>query len=354
MRPVPFSPVPAVPLAPVPAVPQGGARFGYPDPVLPPGTRAARVLRVDRGRWDLLTDAGALRVAALPAPALARDAATVGDWVTLEGDRPVALLPRTTLLARGSASADSAVQPLAANVDVVLICAGLQAAAPVRRVERLLTLAWDSGAAPVVVLTKADLCDDVGAAVERVARHAPGVPVAVVTAATGDVAALAPYVVPGTTLVLLGASGAGKSTLVNALAGREVMATGDNREVDGKGRHTTTHRELLVLASGAVVIDTPGLRAVALQGGTEALAQAFSDVAELAVACRFADCAHQGEPGCAVLASVEAGDLPVERVDAWRHLQRELARQARRADRRLQSEEKRRWKARRPARTARP
>lgn len=148
MRPVPFSHVPAVPLAPVPAVPQGGARRGYPDPVLPPGTRAARVLRVDRGRWDLLTDAGALRVAALPAPALARDAATVGDWVTLEGDRPVALLPRTTLLARGSASADSAVQPLAANVDVVLICAGLQAAVPVRRVERLLTLAWDSGAAP--------------------------------------------------------------------------------------------------------------------------------------------------------------------------------------------------------------
>jgi ribosome biogenesis GTPase len=169
--------------------------------------------------------------------------------------------------------------------------------------------------------------------------------VLVVSAATGDVAALAPYARPGTTLVLLGASGAGKSTVVNALAGGEVMATGDVRDVDGKGRHTTTHRELVVLPSGALVIDTPGLRGVALAGTDEGLARAFSDVEELAAACRFADCGHAGEPGCAVQASIDAGDLSAERMQSWRRLQRELSWQARRTDARLRAEEKARWKA---------
>ncbi len=154
-----------------------------------------------------------------------------------------------------------------------------------------------------------------------------------------------PYAADGATLVLLGASGAGKSTVVNALAGTEVMATGDVRDVDGKGRHTTTHRELVVLPSGAVVIDTPGLRGVALAGTEEGLAKAFSDVEELAAACRFADCGHAGEPGCAVQASLDAGDLSAERMDSWRRLQRELAWQARRNDARLQAEEKAKWRA---------
>ncbi len=144
--------------------------------------------------------------------------------------------------------------------------------------------------------------------------------------------------------MLLGASGAGKSTLLNALAGAELMATGDVRDVDGKGRHTTSHRELLVLPTGAAVVDTPGLRGVALGASDAGLAQAFSDVEELATACRFADCAHVGEPGCAVAASVAAGDLAQARVDSWRRLQREVAWQARRQDSRLQAEEKRRWK----------
>ena len=316
-----------------------------PLPDLPPHTRAAMVARVDRSAYDVLTEAGPLRVPALPRPADERDAPTVGDWLALAGDVPVARLPRTSLLARGSASSTSEVQPLAANVDVVLVCAGLSGAPPVRRIERLLTLAWDSGATPVLVLTKADLCPDPAAAVRQAARHAPGVDVVLVAATTGDVSGLAPYTGPGTTLVLLGASGAGKSTLVNALAGRELMAVGDVRRVDGKGRHTTSHRELLLLPTGAVVIDTPGLRGVALQGSEEALAQAFADVEDLAVACRFADCAHAGEPGCAVLASVEAGDLAAERVESWRRLQRELAFQLRRKDARLQAVEKARWKA---------
>ncbi len=305
----------------------------------------ARIARVDRGGYVVLTPAGPLRLPALPPPADERETPTVGDWLTLQDEVAVARLPRTSLLARGAASGSSAVQPLAANVDVVLVCAGLHGSLPVRRIERLLMLAWESGAIPVLVLTKADLCADPDAAVGRARGHAPGVDVVVVSAAAGDTAALDPYTGAGTTIVLLGASGAGKSTLVNALAGAELMATGDLRQVDGKGRHTTSHRELFVLPSGAVVIDTPGLRAVALQGGDEALARAFADVEDLAVACRYADCAHIGEPGCAVQASVDAGDLPVARVDSWRRLQRELAFQDRRRDARLRSQDKQRWKA---------
>jgi ribosome biogenesis GTPase len=297
------------------------------------------VVRVDRSAYDVLHADGSARV-----PACAPDV-TVGDWLALAEDGTCTLLPRTSLLARGAASGVSRSQPLAANVDVVMVCAGLSAPLPVRRIERLLTLAWESGATPVVVLTKADLHRDPDRALEDLLPHAPGVAVVLTRAAQGDVAALAPYSQPGTTLVLLGASGAGKSTVVNALAGGEVMATGEVRHVDGKGRHTTTHRELVVLPSGAVVIDTPGLRGVALAGSEEGLARSFSDVEELAAACRFADCAHVGEPGCAVQASIDAGDLSAARIESWHKLQRELAFQARRTDLRLRAEEKAKWKA---------
>ena len=310
-------------------------------PAVPDGARPARIVRVDRTAYDLLTDAGPLRLPALPPPV----EATVGDWLAVGEDAVHCLLPRTSLLVRGAGSGASRTQPLAANVDVVLVCASLSGPLPVRRVERLLTLAWESGATPVVVLTKADLHPDPAQAAEDLAPHAPGVPVVTVRAADGDVAALAPYSAPGTTLVLLGASGAGKSTVVNALAGGEVMATGDVRRVDGKGRHTTTHRELVALPSGAVVIDTPGLRGVALSASDEGLSQAFSDVEELAAACRFADCAHVGEPGCAVQASIDAGDLSAARMESWRKLQREIAFQASRTDARLRAEERARWKA---------
>jgi len=311
---------------------------------LPPGATLARVVRVDRGWYEVLSTDGPARVPALPPPGQA----TVGDWLAVTGGAQAAvveLLPRTSLLVRGSASGESRSQPLAANVDHVLVCASLSGSLPVRRIERLLTLAWDSGATPVVVLTKADLHDDPVAAVEALRPHAPGCPIVTVTAAAGDVDALAPWSRPGATLVLLGASGTGKSTVVNALAGHEVMGTGEVRDVDGKGRHTTTHRELVVLPSGAVVIDTPGLRGVALAGTSEGLSRAFADVEDLAAACRFADCGHRGEPGCAVQASRDAGDLTEERLDSWRRLQRELAWQARRTDARLQAEEKARWKA---------
>jgi ribosome biogenesis GTPase len=265
--------------------------------------------------------------------------------VEVDDGRVVRVLPRRTLLARGGPGRSSEVQPLAANVDVVLICAALTGAPPVRRIERLLTLSWESGATPVVVLTKADLCADPAGAIDAVLPHAPGADVVTVCAAAGDVDGVLPYVVDGATLALLGTSGAGKSTLVNALAGAEVMATGDIRDVDGKGRHTTSHRELIVLPSRAVVVDTPGLRGVALYAAEEGLSRAFAEVEELASACRFTDCRHGDEPGCAITASVEAGDLLQARVDSWHKLQRELAFQARRSDVRLRAEERQRGKA---------
>jgi ribosome biogenesis GTPase len=314
------------------------------DPVLPDGTVLARLARVDRSAYDVLTDTGHLRLPALPAPRDPLDAPTVGDWLAVSDDAVHSVLPRRTLLARGASSGTSTAQPLAANVDVVLICAALTGAPPVRRIERLLTLSWESGATPVVVLTKADLCADPQAAIDAVLPHAPGADVVAVSAATGDLDAVRPYVVDGATLVLLGTSGAGKSTLVNALAGAEVMATGDIRDVDGKGRHTTSHRELIVLPNRAVVVDTPGLRGVALYAADGGLSRAFAEVEELASACRFTDCRHGDEPGCAITASVEAGDLLQARVDSWHRLQRELAFQARRTDLRLRSEERQKWK----------
>jgi ribosome biogenesis GTPase len=305
------------------------------------GLVPALLTRVDRSAYDVLTPDGPLRIEALPDPL---NPPTVGDWLALApvGLAIVEVLPRTSLLVRGSARGVSKGQALAANVDIILICLGLSGPLPIRRLERLLTLAWQSGATPVVVLTKADLCADVDAAIREVLPHAPGCDVVAVSAADGDVAALAPYA--GSVLVLLGASGAGKSTVVNALVGRDVMETSDIRGVDGKGRHTTTHRELLLLPGGGVIIDTPGLRGVSLHAAEDGLSLAFSEVEELASACRFADCSHLSEPGCAVLSSVVAGDLGQDRVDSWRKLQRELAYQERRTDSRLQAEAGRRWK----------
>jgi ribosome biogenesis GTPase / thiamine phosphate phosphatase len=319
-----------------------------PEPaVLPPGTTPARVVRVARGAVDLATPTGPRRATASLTP-------VVGDWLALDADgAPVVVLPRRSLLVRAAAQGTSTVQPLAANVDVVLVCVAASPPAQVRRVERLLALVWDSGAVPVVVVTKADLAADVEEVRDRLRPHAPGVEVVAVSAAAGEVAPLEPWLRPGDTLALLGTSGAGKSTLLNALAGQELAATGAVRSTDGKGRHVTTSRELFLLPAGTAVIDTPGLRAVALHDSSQGVARAFADVEELGAACRFADCAHDGEPGCAVAASVEAGDLAQVRVDSWRKLQREAAWHARRSDARLRAEEKARWKVLHKAQRAR-
>ncbi|GEA84298.1 ribosome small subunit-dependent GTPase A [Cellulomonas gelida] len=275
-----------------------------------------------------------------------RTAVAVGDLVELDPESGLVatVLPRRSALVRDTAGRTSHVQVLAANVDVVLVVEHLDPDPDLGRVERLLTLAWRSGAQPVVVLTKADLVPDPHGMAQDVAAAALAVDVHAVSAATGEgLDPVRALLGPGVTLVVVGPSGAGKSTLVNALAGREIMATGERRQ-DGRGRHTTTHRELVPLPSGAMLIDTPGLRAVGLVADADALDHTFADVAELAARCKFADCSHVSEPGCAVLAALDRGELDQRRFASWRKLEREAAYQERRVDARLAAPEKARWK----------
>ncbi|MGV8967854.1 MAG: ribosome small subunit-dependent GTPase A [Cellulomonas sp.] len=280
-----------------------------------------------------------------------RQPPTVGDWVTV-GTRAdgspclLELVPRRTALVRDSAGATARTQALAANVDVVLVAEHLEPEPDLGRIERLLMLAWRSGARPVVVLTKADLVTDGALLAVDVAAVAPGVDVHVVSATAGTgLEPVRELLTPGTTVVVVGPSGAGKSTLINALAGTELMATGDLRS-DGRGRHTTTHRELIALASGAVLIDTPGLRAVGVTGGAAAVEATFAEITKLAEHCRFNDCAHDREPGCAVQAALEQGQLAERRFENWRRVAREAAWQERRVDVRLAAAEKALWKQR--------
>ena len=307
----------------------------------------ARVAAQHRGEYVLLTETEEIRAKAagrlfyehkvggqLPA---------VGDWVGVTPPATItSILPRRSAFIRKHAGDDSTEQVLAANVDTAFLLAGLDDDFSLRRLERYITTAWESGASPIVVLTKADLCDDVPAAVLAVESVAIGVPVHPVSNVLGTgLEALAPYLQPGRTVVLLGSSGVGKSTLLNRLAGAEVMAT---RAVaaDGTGRHTTVHRELVPLAGGGLVIDTPGLRELQFWEGD--LNAAFEDIEALATECRFRNCAHTTEPGCAVLAATDAGTLELDRLRSWRKLQRELEAVAARTDRRLQLARKQRWK----------
>ena len=258
------------------------------------------------------------------------------------------MLPRKTKFSRLAASDHGGTieQVVAANVDVVFLVAGLDGDLNLRRLERYLALGWESGAEPVVVLTKADLCPDVEAAVLEVELTAIGVPVHVVSNLTGEgVEELAPYFAAGRTVAALGSSGVGKSSLVNRLAGEELMATGDLR-ADGRGRHTTTNRQLLRLPAGGLFLDTPGMRELRLWESEEGLAQTFDDVAAAAALCRFADCSHGGEPGCGVQAALADGTLTHERYDSWRKLQAELQHLAVKQDKRLRSEAKKEFRRR--------
>jgi ribosome biogenesis GTPase / thiamine phosphate phosphatase len=272
----------------------------------------------------------------------------VGDWVAfrpLDDERGIveAVLPRRTEISRQEAFKGSEQQVLAANIDVVLLVMALDNDYSVRRLERYLTTAWDTGASPVVVLTKLDLGVDRRLVVEA-EGVAMGVPVVAVSNVTGEgLDELAAELAPGKTVVLLGSSGVGKSTLVNRLLGDDRIAT-NSVMADGRGRHTTRHRELFALPGGALLIDTPGLRELQLwQGDVDG---AFADVVELAAECRFSDCGHDTEPGCAVRAAIAQGTLDPERLKAYYKLQRELAAIARRRDRRLWAENKRRWRQR--------
>ena len=272
----------------------------------------------------------------------------VGDWVVVcdaPGERLAieALLPRRTKVSRKTPWLKAEEHVLAANVDTVLLVAGLDGDFSARRLERYLIAAWDSGADPVVVLTKLDLCDDAGKVAEA-EDVAVGVPVLPVSNVSGDgLDAVRALLRPARTFVLLGSSGAGKSTLVNRLAGRRLMPTGDPRR-DGRGRHTTRHRQLLVLPGGAILVDTPGLRELQVWEGD--VDSAFADIAELAAACRFGDCAHGAEPDCAVRDALASGELDPDRWASYRKLQRELRAVEARSSTRVQRELKRRWRSR--------
>jgi len=301
-----------------------------------------RVVRVDRGTVEVSVPDAVFAVDG------GRHTLLVGDWVDVTTDGSPAVLrvhPRATVVSRASADRSSSEQALAANVDVVVVVEPLEPAPSLGRIERLLALAWSSGATPLVVLTKHDLRTMTDEDVDAVRSAAPGVEVLPVSAHTGaGMAELVEHLGTGRSFVLLGPSGAGKSTLVNALAGDPHMATAAVRG-DGRGRHTTTHRELVELASGSVLIDTPGLRAVGLVGDLDAIDDVFAEIGDLAEKCRFRDCAHQGEPDCAVASAVATGDLPQRRLDSWRKLQREAAYQARRSDARLDREERARMRS---------
>jgi ribosome biogenesis GTPase len=276
----------------------------------------------------------------------------VGDWVAIAdpdgAERALvqAVLPRLTKFSRMAATdgGDAVEQIVAANVDVVFLTAGLDGDFNPRRLERYLTLGWESGASPVVVLTKTDLCTDVEAALLDVEAVAIGVPVHAVSNVTGEgVDALAQYFGEGRTVAALGSSGVGKSSLVNRLAGEELMATGDLR-ADGRGRHTTTHRQLLLLPGGGLYLDTPGMRELRLWESEEGLATAFDDVAAAAASCRFGDCSHEREPDCGVRAAIADGTLDRDRYDSWRKLQNELRWLAVKQDARLRSEARKEWR----------
>lgn len=254
---------------------------------------------------------------------------TVGDFVRINynacGDSQIVeTLPRRTYFSRRDPQPGHGEQAVAANFDYVFILQSLNMDFNVKRLERYLTLAWQSGATPVVLLTKADLCSDYSAQMLAAGEIAVGVHIHVVSAVTGQgLNELAGYLQRGRTAVFLGSSGVGKSSLVNALAGKEIMATGEIREDDSKGRHTTTHRQLICLASGAMIIDTPGMRELGMWDVTEGLSDAFSDVERFVGQCRFRDCRHESEPGCAVKAAIESGELDAARFESYRSLKGE-------------------------------
>ena len=291
------------------------------DPALVQAAGTARVARVvgqHRSGFDVAEFAGDLRRVQPPAawtrprgdPELR---AVVGDWITLDedGKNILTLLPRRALLKRGAAGEHYRQQLIAANIDRVLVVCGLDADFNPRRIERYLLVVQASGASPVLVLTKADQCadlDDVLSALEAVRLQ--GTPVHPLNAKSEtDVIALHPYIGPGSSVVLVGSSGAGKSTLTNTLLGSERMKTRSVRENDSRGRHTTTHRVLIPLPQGGCIIDTPGMRELKLSGEEDLADGGFDDIEALAKACRFSDCGHSNEPGCAVNAAIESGAL---------------------------------------------
>jgi ribosome biogenesis GTPase len=313
---------------------------------LEPGLAPGRVVAAHRAAYDVQTADGNVRTR-LPGRLLHENLdVAVGDWVGLGDGLIRVVLPRKSAIVRQVAGRTAEKQTLAANVDLAFVVTSLGPELEPRRIERYLVTIWESGAIPEIVLTKADRVEDPWEYVAAVEAVAIGIPIHVVSGLTGQGCdALRARLQPGVTAVLIGSSGVGKSTLVNRFAGTERMAVKETRADDDEGRHTTSHRELIELPGGGLLIDTPGIRELQLWDGG-GIDEAFADVEDLAATCRFNDCSHGSEPGCAVNAALESGALAQERYDSWRKLQRELRAIAIRADARLRREEKRKWQQR--------
>jgi ribosome biogenesis GTPase / thiamine phosphate phosphatase len=321
------------------------------EPYQQQGLIPARVAARHHGPCELLTEQG--RIGGVPAGRLeGLDLPVAGDWVAvrpLPGERKgivEAILPRRTTFTRKEAWRRTVAQVVAANVDTVFLVTAFGQDLNARRLERYLTAAWDSGSSPVIVVNKSDTASDPEGDLAEVEAIAFGVPVHTISAATGArLDELTPYLTRGRTVALLGSSGVGKSTLINRLAGRELLATAETGK-GGRGRHTTTNRELVPLPGGALLLDTPGMRELQLWADETVLDSTFTDVAGLASGCRFADCTHLHEPGCAVRAAIADGSLDPERFDSYLKLQRELRALELKKDARLRSEARKEWRRR--------
>ncbi len=326
------------------------------DPYFCAGLAAGRVILQHNHIFTVVTESGEVHAQVsgrMRHESVSQDELpAVGDWVALrlssgDGDALIqAVLPRRSKFSRKAAGRATREQVVAANADTVFLVVGMDNDFSPRRVERYLAAAWESGASPVVVLNKVDLCADPIARVAAIEEVAPGVPVHTVSALCGDnLDAVAAYCIPRRTVALLGSSGVGKSTLINKLLGRDLLATAAVRQNDSRGRHTTTRRELIFLPGGGMVIDTPGMRELQLWEADEGIQVTFDEIETLARACRFRDCLHQNEPFCAVRAAVESGGLAAERLASMHKLQKELAWFDRQHNQLAANEEKRRWKA---------
>lgn len=316
----------------------------------------ARVTQQHRGAFHLHSAHGELAAEVsghfrrgFPSPS---DYPAVGDWVAIEppSNQGIAVihgvLPRRTKFSRAAAGKRGGEQIVAANIDDLLIVTAPNSSLNLRRIERYLTLAWASGANPALLLTKADLCDDLASDIGKLNTIGGGVPVVTVSSITRcGFEDLAAFISSGRTSALVGPSGVGKSTLINCLCGNDLLKVQAVRERDQKGKHTTSHRQLVLLPTGGMIVDTPGMRELRLWEAADGIGEAFDDIEEIAVGCRFSDCRHESEPGCSVRKAVEAGTLNRRRLESHRKLKREQEHSERKYDKRSQPEQRTRWKS---------